>query len=83
MDANRRECGLRRLTAPKRGVAGMVSIPALQDESRQDAFGGTPNPAVDPSPLRFDATRLTALPMGWTSGHSRLFAFIRGRMLTS
>src|SRR5665213_1891189 len=31
-----------------------------QDKAR-DVFGGTPNTAVDPSPLRFDATRATAL----------------------
>jgi len=39
---------------------------------------GTPNPAVDPSPLRFDTTRTTSLAMDRISEHSHLWASIRG-----
>jgi hypothetical protein len=49
----------------------------------RDVFGGTPNTAVDPSPLRFDATRTTALPTNRISKHSRLFESMRVSMRKS
>jgi hypothetical protein len=58
------------LAAPKGGEAGMISRSA-QGKKDRDVVGGTPTTADDPSPLRFDATRTTALPKGLDSelGH--------------
>jgi hypothetical protein len=59
-------CGMR--LAPRSG----------KKDTDREVLEGTPNTAVDPSPLRFDATRTTALPIDWISEHSRLWASIRG-----
>jgi hypothetical protein len=67
------------LAAPKRGEAGMTSRSAQRKkDTDRDVFGGTPTTADDPSPLRFDATRTSALPKELESGHGHRCASMGG-----
>jgi hypothetical protein len=58
---------------PGRRGARLATRPGKKD-TKEDVFGGTPNTAVDPSPLRFDGKRTTALLMDRISEHLRPLA---------